>query len=119
VQGVKAYPSVSDIPDTELAIIAIPSKGCPDAMEILTKKKGVKAFVVISAGFGEETHEGALLEKAYARHLQCSRRLSDRSERYRSDEHQLPWCIYAARARIQARWRRFHLQFRRYCFVYY
>jgi acyl-CoA synthetase (NDP forming) len=63
VQGVKSYPSVNDIPNTELAIMAIPSKGCPDAMEILTTKKGVKAFVVISAGFGEETHEGALLEK--------------------------------------------------------
>ena len=63
VQGVKSYHSVEEIPDTELAIISIPSKSCPEVMETLTKRKGVKAFIVISAGFGEETHEGAILEQ--------------------------------------------------------
>lgn len=63
VQGVRAYHSVGEIPDTELAIISIPSKACPEVMEVLAKQKGVKAFIVISAGFGEETHDGAVLEQ--------------------------------------------------------
>lgn len=63
VQGVKSYPSVLDIPDTELAIISIPAKSCPEVMEVLTKEKKVKAFILISAGFGEETEEGSELEE--------------------------------------------------------
>ena len=62
VQGLKSYPSVEDIPETEMAILSIPSTACPEAVEILAKKKGVRAFIVISAGFGEETPEGAALE---------------------------------------------------------
>lgn len=62
VQGVKSYPSVHDIPETELAIIAIPGPSCPEVVDILAKQKKVKAFIVISAGFGEETKEGGLLE---------------------------------------------------------
>lgn len=62
VQGVKSYHSVHDIPDTELAIISIPGPSCPEAVDVLAKQKNVKAFIVVSAGFGEETHEGAILE---------------------------------------------------------
>jgi acetyltransferase len=62
VQGVKCYASVAEIPATDLAIISIPSVACPEVMRILAKQKGVKAFIVISAGFGEETHEGGVLE---------------------------------------------------------
>ena len=63
VQGVKAYPDVNDIPAADLAILAIPAKLCPDAVDCLASRKGVKAFIILSAGFGEETHEGALLEQ--------------------------------------------------------
>ena len=59
VQGLKSYHSVHDIPETELAIISIPGPACPEAVDVLAKQKNVKAFIVISAGFGEETHEGA------------------------------------------------------------
>lgn len=62
VQGLKSYRSVNDVPDTELAIISIPGPACPEAVDILAKQKNVKAFIVVSAGFGEETHEGAILE---------------------------------------------------------
>lgn len=62
VQGVKSYSHVRDIPDTDLAIIAIPGPSCPEVIDILSKEKNVKAFIVISAGFGEETKEGGLLE---------------------------------------------------------
>jgi len=64
VQGIKAYPSVDDLPDKiDLAILAIASHLCPDAVDILANKKGVKAFIIISAGFAEESKEGAMLEK--------------------------------------------------------
>ena len=62
VQGVKCYASVAEIPSADLAIISIPSTACPEVMEVLAKQKGVKAFIVISAGFGEETVEGGVLE---------------------------------------------------------
>ena len=63
VQGVTAYADVKDIPDTDLAILAIPASLCPDAVELLAAEKQVRAFIILSAGFGEETHEGAILEE--------------------------------------------------------
>lgn len=44
VQGVTAYADVKDIPDTELAILAIPAQMCPDAVEVLAAEKQVRAF---------------------------------------------------------------------------
>ncbi|MGM9760497.1 MAG: acetate--CoA ligase family protein [Parabacteroides sp.] len=63
VQGLRTYASVDEIPPVELAIISVPNRACPQVMEILAQKKGVKAFIVISAGFGEETAEGGVLEQ--------------------------------------------------------
>lgn len=63
VQGVQAFANVSEIPATDLAILAIPAVLCPDAVEVLAAEKQVRAFIILSAGFGEETHEGALLEE--------------------------------------------------------
>ena len=63
VQGVKVFHDVKQIPPTELAVLVIPAKLCPDAVETLAKEKGTKAFVIISAGFGEETKAGAELEQ--------------------------------------------------------
>ena len=62
VQGVKAFPSADELPPTDLAILAIPAALCPDMVETLARDKQVRAFIILSAGFGEETHEGALLE---------------------------------------------------------
>ena len=63
VQGVKSYNHVAEIPPTDMAIIAIPASACLEAITILAKEKGVKAFVMFTAGFGEETAEGGELEK--------------------------------------------------------
>ena len=59
VQSVAAYRSVLDIPETpDLAVIAVPASGvCQAARECAAK--GVKALVVISAGFAEVGPEGA------------------------------------------------------------
>lgn len=67
IQGVKAYKSIEDIPQTDLAIISIPAKQCIDTVDFLAKKKGVKAFIVFSAGFSEESEKGAVMEKELAR----------------------------------------------------
>jgi acetyltransferase len=62
VLGLKCFASVMDVPDEiDLAIIAIPAAAVSGAAEECGKK-GVKALVVISAGFKEIGQDGALLE---------------------------------------------------------
>ncbi len=63
IQGLDAYKSVDDIPQTDLAIISVPAKVSLEVIETLATKKGVKAFIVYSAGFSEESIEGTILEK--------------------------------------------------------
>jgi len=62
VQGVKSYPSVNDLPPVEMAVLAIPAVACVEAVEILATQKGTKGFIIISAGFSEESEEGRVLE---------------------------------------------------------
>ena len=63
VQGIKACHDVKDLPQTDLAVLVVAAKYCPDYVDYLCREKGVRAFVIISAGFSEETHEGTLLEQ--------------------------------------------------------
>lgn len=63
VQGHKCYRDIHDIPPTDLAIISIPARACLEAVTVLIEEKGVKAFIMYTAGFGEETTEGGELEK--------------------------------------------------------
>lgn len=63
VQGIKAFADVKDLPQTNLAILAIAAKYCVETVEILAKQKGTKAFIILSAGFSEENEEGAKIEK--------------------------------------------------------
>ena len=72
VQGIKAFHDVKELPPTDLAILVVAARFCPDYVELLAAEKQVRAFIIISAGFGEETHEGALLEQ----------RILDTCERY-------------------------------------
>ncbi|MCX6261296.1 MAG: CoA-binding protein, partial [Bacteroidia bacterium] len=66
IQGVKSYRDIKDIPCVDLAILAIPSKFCYDVIDILTKEKSTKAFIIISAGFSEASEDGRKLEKDIA-----------------------------------------------------
>ena len=62
VLGVRAYPDVGSIPGpVELAVIAVPPPAVPQVMRECAAK-GVKAAVVITAGFGETGDEGKALE---------------------------------------------------------
>ena len=63
VQGIKTCHDVKDLPQTDLAVLVVAARFCPDYVDYLCREKGVRAYVIISAGFGEETHEGALLEQ--------------------------------------------------------
>ncbi|MBO6288240.1 MAG: acetate--CoA ligase family protein [Prevotella sp.] len=63
VQGIKVFHDAKEIPPTDLAILVVAAKWCPDYVELLAAEKNVRAFIIISAGFGEETKAGAALEK--------------------------------------------------------
>ena len=63
VQGIRSYSDVADLPDVDLAIIAIAARFVPDTAEVLASQKNTRAFIVLSAGFGEESEDGAVLEK--------------------------------------------------------
>ena len=63
VQGIKVFHDVKEVPPTDLAIVVVAAKFCPQYVEFLAAEKQVRAFIILSAGFGEETHEGAVLEK--------------------------------------------------------
>ena len=63
VQGVKCYASVNELPNVDCAILCIAAKFCAQTVDVLAKEKGCKGFIIISAGFSEENHEGALIEK--------------------------------------------------------
>ena len=63
VQGIKAFHDARELPSTDLAILVVAAKYCPDYVELLAAEKQVRAFIIISAGFSEETHEGAELEQ--------------------------------------------------------
>ena len=63
VQGIKVFHDAREIPPTELAILVVAARFCPDYVEMLAQEKQTRAFIIISAGFGEETKEGAELEQ--------------------------------------------------------
>ena len=63
VQGIKVFHDARELPPTELAVLVIPAKLCPDTVELLARDKETRAFIIISAGFGEETKAGAEMEQ--------------------------------------------------------
>ena len=58
IQGIKCHADVNDLPDVDLAILAIAARFCPETVEILAKQKNTKAFIILSAGFSEENAAG-------------------------------------------------------------
>lgn len=63
IQGIKVFHNAEELPATDLAIMVVAAKFCPDYIDYLAEHKQVRAFIIISAGFGEETKEGAELEQ--------------------------------------------------------
>ena len=63
VQGIKVFHDAHELPPTELAVLVVAAKFCPEYVELLAREKQTRAFIIISAGFGEETKAGAELEQ--------------------------------------------------------
>src|SRR5574344_2746421 len=49
VQGIKVFHDARELPPTDLAILVIPAKMCPENVELLAAEKEVRAFIIISA----------------------------------------------------------------------
>ncbi len=63
VLGIKAYPSVTDLPEpVDLAIVVTPAAAVPGVIAACTDA-GVKGAIIISAGFRETGPAGAALEQ--------------------------------------------------------
>ncbi len=62
VQSLRAYASLAELPEVpELAVIAVPPAGVLDAVQDCAQR-GVKAAVILSAGFSEMGEEGSRLQ---------------------------------------------------------
>ncbi|WP_091674200.1 bifunctional GNAT family N-acetyltransferase/acetate--CoA ligase family protein [Amycolatopsis marina] len=58
VRGVRAYPSVVDIPDpVDLAVVAVPAESVESVLDGALEK-GVKTLLIVSGGFGEAGPHG-------------------------------------------------------------
>lgn len=66
IQGIPSFSSVEELPGVDLAVLAIPPKFCLSAIKILAEQNDTKAFIIISAGFGELNETGKQLEKEIA-----------------------------------------------------
>lgn len=63
VHGVRAYPTVRDIPDdVDLAVVAVPAESISSVLDDCLVK-GVKALVVVSSGFSETGPDGKSSER--------------------------------------------------------
>ena len=62
VQGIQSFNDPEQLPDVDLAILAIAAKFIPATIELLVNRKNTRAFIVLSAGFSEESEEGRILE---------------------------------------------------------
>ena len=67
VQGLKAYPSVDELPEpADLAVLIIPAEYVPAELE-RCGRAGIKAAVILSSGFAEEPGEaGSRMQKEIA-----------------------------------------------------
>ncbi len=64
INGVRAYPSVTEIPDpVDLAVVTVPAATVAEVMT-QCQAKGVHALVVVSSGFADAGEDGAAAQRA-------------------------------------------------------
>lgn len=63
VQGLPCYSRTADLPEVDLAIVAVAAPLVEEVLSVLTQQKNCKAFILFSAGFGEAGVEGRLREQ--------------------------------------------------------
>src|SRR3954452_19501201 len=62
VQGLKAYPSVADLPETpDVAVVAVAAEHAEKSISDLAER-GVKAAVMFTAGFAEMDEAGQVVQ---------------------------------------------------------
>lgn len=66
VQGIPATNDLNDLPEIDLAVLAVPAQFCLQTVTVLAGEKNTKAFIIISAGFGETNEKGKELEAKIA-----------------------------------------------------
>jgi acyl-CoA synthetase (NDP forming) len=72
VRGRPVHRSLADLPEqVDLAVLAIPAPAVADAVEE-GLACGIRAFVVIAAGFGEESGEGLAAEQALVERVRAA-----------------------------------------------
>lgn len=72
VQGIPSYRDVTLLPQTDLAIIAIPAPDILETVKVLAAKKGTKGYIIYAAGFSELDDHGAALEKEITQHIRAA-----------------------------------------------
>lgn len=63
VQGIRSFRDINELPEVELAIIAIAAQYTFEAVKVLTEEKNTRAFIILSAGFSEVSKAGRKIEK--------------------------------------------------------
>ena len=66
VQGLPTFTTINELPDVEMAIIAISAQHALAVVKELSSTKNTKGFIIISAGFGEVSEDGKKIEKQLA-----------------------------------------------------
>jgi acyl-CoA synthetase (NDP forming) len=69
VQGLKCYNHISEIPEVDVAIIAIAAKFTLETVKVLAQQKKTKGFIIFSAGFSEKDSEGEQLEQEIVKEI--------------------------------------------------
>lgn len=72
VQGIVSYRDVSLLPQTDLAIIAIPAPDTLDVVKELVANKETKGFIIYAAGFSELDEKGAEIEREIAEQISAA-----------------------------------------------
>ncbi len=66
ILGLKAYTSIADLPETpDMAVVVVPPPAVPEVIKQCVEK-GIKAGIVITAGFAELGVEGARMQRQIA-----------------------------------------------------
>lgn len=63
IQDLNCYAILENLPDTDLAILALPAALCVKTIEEMESTNVTKAFIIISAGFAETGAKGRVFEK--------------------------------------------------------
>lgn len=62
IEGIQCFQDLEDLPQVDVAIIAIAAKFCVETVKKLSEEKNTKGFIIFSAGFSEQGEKGKAIE---------------------------------------------------------